>query len=157
MPDDPKRRELEFRNLDEVVADVEQLAKGEVRTTGTHSFSNIVKHLALTHDMATGKTPPPSFPWYMKLGMVFMRKSILADKPLTPGFKLPPKAQAYFWPEREYEISESIAHLKESVEYFKSNGPLEKHPVFGVATTEQNLRLNCRHAALHLSFVHPAS
>jgi len=48
-------------------------------------------------------------------------------------------------------------HLKQSVENYKANGPLEVHPVFGRVSREQNLELNCGHCAMHLSFVHPVS
>ena len=49
----PQRRELSFTTLDEAVADATRLASGTVRTTGNHSFGQILEHLARTHDMAT--------------------------------------------------------------------------------------------------------
>ena len=151
------RRELKFGDMDEIVAEVEQLAAGEVTTSGQHTFTEIVEHLALTHDMTTGKLQGPKPPWFIKLLMPFMKGSILNDKPLKPGFKLPPKAEAFFWPKKEQSLDDAIQHLKESVENYKKNGPLEKHPMFGKITKEQNLQMNLRHAALHLGFVHSQS
>ena len=156
MADDPERRDLRFSNLDEVIADAEQLASGEVRTTGNHTFGQILEHLARTHDMTTGRLEAPSPPWFMRLLIPLMKPMLINDKPVKPGFKLPAKAEGVFWPDQEFEVNEALAHLKESVEHYKSQGPMPKHPMFGKLTRQQNDSLNCRHAALHLSFVHPA-
>lgn len=155
MADSPERRVIKFNSLDEVVAEVERLAGGEVRTTGSHSFPEIVRHLALTQDMVTGKIKGPSPPWYMKLVIGLMKSRLMQDKPLAPGFNLPAKAEAFFWPESDVNLADAISHLKESVENFNANGPLPKHPVFGKISAEQNLSMSLRHAAMHLSFVHP--
>ena len=73
------------------------------------------------------------------------------------GFKLPQKAEAVFWPDQDFDVQEALTHFKESVEHYKSQGPLPKHPMFGKLTRKENDRLNCSHCALHLSFVHPDS
>ena len=155
MADKPERRELKFNSLDEVVAEVERLAASEVRTTGNHSFPEIVRHLALTHDMVTGKVQGPAPPWYMKLMIGLMKSQLLKEKPLSPGFNLPPAAEAFFWPTSEVSLQDAVAHLKASVANYKANGPLPKHPIFGKVSAEKNLSMNCRHAAMHLSFAHP--
>lgn len=154
MSTTPERRELSFSTLNEAVAEAERLASGEVRTTGKHTFAQILKHLALTHDMSTGKIVGPRPPLMMRILMPLMKSMIIKD--VKPGFNLPPKAEAFFWPDQEFEVPQALAHLKESVENYKTNGPLEKHPVFGRLSREKNLELNCKHCAMHLSFVHPA-
>ena len=157
MSNEPERRELNFSSLDEVVAEAERLAGGDVRTTGNHSFGQILKHLAITHDMTTGRITAPRPPWYIKLMMPIMKRFIVNDKPLKPGFKLPPKAEAAFWPDQEFDVNDALTHLRDSVEYYKANGPLPKHPMFGSLSRADNDLMNCRHAALHLGFVHPVS
>ncbi len=155
MADAAERRELSFSSLDDAVADAEQLAAGEVRTTGKHTFAEILKHLALTHDMATGKIPGPKTPFLMRLMMPLMKGFILKG-PVKPGFKLPAEAESFFWPGGDIDVNEALNHLKESVENYNTNGPLAVHPVFGKVTAEQNMQLNISHCAMHLSFVHPA-
>ena len=86
--------------------------------------------------------------------MPLMKKLIIKD--VKPGFKLPANAEEFFWPDQEFDVQESLAHLKESVERFSTVGPLPKHPLFGKLTTEQVTQLNCKHCAMHLSFVHEA-
>ena len=153
MTSTPERRELSFASLDEVVAEAERLAGGEVRTTGNYSFGQILEHLARTHDMATGKLDAPPTPLFIRLMMPFVRSSLI--KNVKPGFKLSPDAQAFFWPDQEVEVQTALAHLKESVERFNTVGPLPKHPIFGKISTEQATELNRNHCAMHLSFVHP--
>ena len=155
MADAPQRRDLSFSSLDDAVADAEQLAQGEVRTTGNHTFGQILEHLARTHDMATGKVVGPPLPFMMRIIMPFIKGSILKG-PAKPGFNLPPKAEAFFWPEGEIDVQQALGHLRESVENYHANGPLPVHPVFGKASREQIDRLNVGHCAMHLSFVHPA-
>ncbi|MFK7818076.1 MAG: DUF1569 domain-containing protein [Planctomycetaceae bacterium] len=150
----PERRELSFTTLDEAVADAERLAKGEVRTTGNHTFGQIIEHLARTHDMASGKLQAPRMPLILRLLMPVLKKQIL-NSPVKPGVKLPAKGEAFFWPEGEVDVQEALDHLRESVQHYNTRGPLPVHPVFGKATREQIDRLNCGHCAMHLSFVHP--
>ncbi|MEM1228326.1 MAG: DUF1569 domain-containing protein [Planctomycetota bacterium] len=156
MNDSPERRELSFGTLDEAVSDAEQVAAGAVKTTGNYSFAEILRHLALSHDMATGKITAPRPPWFMRLFMPLMKNFIL-NRPLGPGFKLPPAMEEIFWPRTPIELEPALEYFKESVEHYKLKGPLKKHPMFGAISREQNDRLNCAHCALHLSFVHPAS
>ena len=155
MAESPERRALSFSSLEEAVAYAEKLAAGKVRTTGKHSFALILKHLAITHDMATGKIKAPRPPFLMRLLMPLLKGMILRG-PVKPGIKLPRAAEEFFWPDQEVDIQDALAHLKQSVENYKRNGPLEVHPFFGKATREQLDRLNCGHCAMHLSFVHPA-
>jgi hypothetical protein len=168
MADKPERRELTFHSLEDAVADAERLASGEVRTTGKHIFAQILKHLALIHDMATGKIVGPRPPFFMRLMMPLMKgmilkgmilkgmilKGMILKGPVKPGFKLPTAAESFFWPGGNTDVNEALTHLKESVKNYNTNGPLPAHPVFGKVPHEQNDRLNISHCAMHLSFVY---
>jgi hypothetical protein len=105
--------------------------------------------------MMTGRIPAPKPPFIMKLLLPFIRSSILKG-PVKPGVKLPANAEAEFWSDEEITVEDAVQMLKESVLYYKEHGPLPVHPIFGKATREQLDRLTCSHAAMHLSFVHPA-
>ena len=156
MADKPERRDLSFKSLDEAVADVEKLAAGEVRTTGNHSFAEILKHLAISNNMSTGRIEAPRPPFFIRLIMPVMKRFILNTTP-KPGFKLPQKSENFFWPGGDIDLQEAVAEFKDSVEHYNSNGPLDVHPMFGRATREQIDRLNTGHCAMHLSFVHPVT
>lgn len=150
----PARRELTLNTLDDVVAEVERLAAGKVTTTGKHGFAQIVRHLALTNNMMTGRIAVPKPPLIMRLLLPFIRSAILKG-PVKPGVRLPAKAEAVFWSDEPISVLDAVQMLKESVVYYKQHGPLPVHPIFGKATREQLDRLTCSHAAMHLSFVHP--
>jgi hypothetical protein len=155
MAENPDRRELKFETLDEAVAEAERLAAGEVRVSGKHSFGQILNHLALSFDVSAGRVVAPPPPFFMKLMMPLMKRMIINSKPFKPGIKLPAKGEAFFWPDKEIDVATGLQYFKEAAEYFKSNGPLEKHPFFGKITKDENDELNRRHSALHLGFVHP--
>lgn len=150
-----ERRSVSFQSLDDILADVERLAAGKVRTTGQHSFSQIVRHLALANDMVTGKIVAPKPPLILRILLPFIRSSILKG-PVKPGIKLPAKAETLFWPKDEMSVAEAVESLRVSIENYKKKGPLPVHPIFGKATREQIDNLTLSHAAMHLSFVHPA-
>lgn len=150
-----ERRELKFDNLGEAIAEAERLAANEVRTTGQHSFGQILNHLALSIEVSTGRVVAPRPPFMMRLMTPLIKRMVINSKPLQPGVKLPANGEAFFWPDQEFDVAAALQSLKAAVEYYESNGPLEKHPFFGKLTREECDQLNCRHAALHLSFVHP--
>lgn len=151
----PKRRDISFSSLEEVVSDIEALAGSEYQTTGSHSFGNIVQHLATTNEMLVGNIVPPKLPWFMRLAMPFLRNGIL-NGPVEPGFKLPNAAmQEFFWSSTEVDLSEAIENFRTSVNTYNEKGPLPAHPIFGKATREQIDNITLQHAAMHMSFVHP--
>ena len=107
MANSPERRELSFASLDEAVAEAERLASGPVRTTGNHTFGQILEHLARTHDMGTGKLVGPRPPLMVRLMMPLVKSFILKD--VKPGYKLPAKAEEFFWPDQEFDVQEALA------------------------------------------------
>ena len=153
---EPERREVIYANIDELTADIEQLAAGEVNTSGNHSFAEIVRHLATTNEMLNGQVTPPKLPWFMRLAMPFMRKSILND-PVKPGFKLPTnQMESFFWPQEPIDVPQAVTRFKASADQYKAQGPPSVHPIFGPAEPETIDAMMLSHAAMHMSFVSQA-
>ena len=153
---EPQRRDIQFNSFDQVIADIEQLLESGATTTGQHSFAAIVRHLALTNEMVVGDLVPPKLPWYMRLAMPLLRSSIL-NGPVKPGFKLPSTdMQSFFWPADDINPTDAFAKFKASVQSYEERGALPIHPIFGKSTKEQTHGLLLKHAAMHMSFVHPA-
>ena len=152
----PERREIKFSNFDEVIEDIGKLASGNPRTTGNHSFGRIIQHLAITNNMVVGKIDPPEIPQALQEAAPSIKDSVF-NGPIEPGFELPSaEMQNFFWPEDEIEPAQALENLRQSVASYESEGPLPEHPIFGEATKEQTHNLLMNHAAMHLSFVHPA-
>ena len=149
------RRELHFDTVDQARADAEDLASGNVRTTGNISYGQILEHLARTLDVVTGESQGPSVPLPMRWLARMMRPLILS-RPMKPGFKLPKGSQSVFWPEQDVAVDQAMQHFREAVERYQAMDQFPTHPFFGNMSRQQNDQLQCRHCELHLSFVHPA-
>jgi len=149
-----ERRELHFDTLEDMLAEATKLAAGDVYTTGNHSFGQILEHLARSFEMCSGKLTPPKLPFMFRLMSPLIRLSVLNKKPLQPGINLEPEAEFIFWPSNDTDVQQALSHLKDAVAEYKKR-VLSQHPIFGKLTREQNDLLNRKHAALHLSFVHP--
>ena len=149
-----ERRSLHFESVDEILAEVERLVQRQVRTSGRYSFAQILEHLARVLDIVTGHRPGPHVPLVLR-GAARLARSLVINRPMKPGLKLPSAAQAAFWPEDSVELSQSLPHFREALDRFVHAESLPTHPVFGDLTRVQHERLQCRHCELHLSFVHP--
>ncbi len=156
MSESTARRELHFGSLEEALADAESLAQGPVTTSGAYSFGQILDHLARTIEVVAGDRESPRISFPIRL-VARMLRSRFVTKGMKPGFKLPSKAQSVFWPDGEVETTAGLEHYRESIELFKRTDPLPPHPIFGEMSRADQEQLQCRHAELHLSFVHRAS
>ncbi len=154
MPEKPKRRKIHFDSIDQAVADAEQLAAGEVETTGHYSYGQILEHLARTMDTLTGEIVPPPVPLPLRLAARAIRP-LLISRPFQPGIKLPAKSQSILWPSEEVDVETGLKHWKAAVDRYKKTDPLLPHPAFGKMSRRQHDQVQCRHSELHLSFVHP--
>ncbi len=149
-----EHRKLHFDTLADAMAEAERLAATEVTTSGSYSLGQIAEHLAITLNVAGGFIEPPKMPWFVKLlGRAI--KNMVINKPSKPGFKLPSKAQSFFWPGKELTTEQGMAKLRDAYSKFVSLENYPVHPLFGRMTKEQSHQLQCRHFELHLGFVHP--
>ncbi len=147
------RRQLHFNNLDEVFADVEQLARGPVRAMGNWSPGQVLEHLAKTMD---GSIEGQTFkaPWWIRPVARLLKKRILTH-PMAPGWQLKGGAAdalippAVTWEQGLERFRQAIARQKTE----ERRGP---NAVLGPMTREEWNQLHCRHAELHLSFLKPA-
>jgi len=155
MNQKPERRDVSFASFDELIGDAEQLAAGETRTVGQHSFAAILHHLKISFDASSGRISPPKPPLFMRVMRPLIRMMVLNDRPLSPGIQLPAQGESFFWPGGVGDVATGMESLKEAIENYQQQGATEVHPFFGKLTRQQSDSLNLRHAALHLSFVHP--
>lgn len=153
MTEKPKRRKLHFDTLDDALAETERLAEGEVETTGRYSYGQILDHMAKVTDTVTGELVLPPAPLPLRIA-IRMARPIMIRNTLPAGFKLPSKTQSVLWSSEDVDVATGLQRWKEAIDRYK-NGELQPHPVFGKMTREQHDQIQCRHAELHLSFVHP--
>ncbi len=150
-----ERRKLHFDSLTEALAEAERLASVEVIAAGAYSLGQILEHLARTIDIASGYREAPAISLPIRTVARLLRSRFL-NKPMPSGYKLPAKSQSVFWPSQDVETEAGLQHYREAIERFNRTEPLPKHILLGNMTRPQHVQLQCRHAELHLSFVHPS-
>lgn len=148
------RRKLHFETLDEMLADAEQLATGEVRMLGNWSLAQVFKHLAeALNSTIDGSSFRPSF-FVKVMAKLFMRKKFIYGE-IPPGFSIPEAAQAQFLPRDDTETQAALDELRSAVQRLKSTDERAAHPFFGELPREESDQFQLRHAELHLSFAVP--
>jgi len=146
------RRKLHFNSLDDILADVEQLAKAkEIRTLGNWSADQILKHVAtLMNKSIDGFTTRP--PWFVRLIVRLFFRSRFLHKPMAAGFKLPAAAQAELV-QPPTTLADGFNAIRAAIDRLKTETKRMPSPVLGEMTIEEWTQLHCRHSELHLSFL----
>lgn len=146
------QRELDFRSIDEVLAEVNRLEKSGSTPLGNWDFAQICHHLAF---FAEGSLDGHKFrvPWIFKalFGKSVLRR-ILTQRIMKPGRFTPQKPL----PEPGLDPRQAAERLR------KILGRMRDHrdefipsPFFGYLTPDQVLELTCIHCAHHLGFLQP--
>jgi hypothetical protein len=147
------RRKLHFNTLDEIAADVEALAHGNVKALGTWSPGQILEHLAKTMD---GSLDGMNFRFprlFCVTARLLFKKRILT-KPMSPGWTFKgEQAKALGPPETSWE--DGLRHFRQSLARLQAEARRVPHPILGVLSREEWDQLHCRHSELHLSFLKP--
>ncbi|MCZ6734182.1 MAG: DUF1569 domain-containing protein [Planctomycetota bacterium] len=146
------RRRLSFTSLDDIQADVEALNGSAIRTTGNWTAAQIVQHVS---DFITLSVDGFGFKLALPLrvlGRLFRSQAL--SKPMRPGFNVP-EAMRVRLPSDQLPFEQAVASLRETIGRAKSERMTKASPLLGALAHEQWVQLHCRHAEMHLSFVHP--
>ena len=123
-------------------------------STGKWTAAQNIQHVALFIDASidgfTFTVPAP-----IRFVARLMRSRFL-NKGFNPGIKPPAKAAAMFAPAPDISMEAAIDHLDRSVQRAKQQKMTAASPLFGTMDHEQWVRMHCRHAELHFSFIQPA-
>jgi len=147
------RRQLHFNSIEDIVADVEQLAKWkEIRSLGNWSPGQILKHLTIVMNGSVDGVPRmmSGFKQFM-IRLLFKNKFL--KSPMPPGFELPASASALLPPPTSLE--EGLDGFRRAAKRLQTETQRHAHPALGPLTAEEWNQLHCRHSELHLSFLVP--
>lgn len=152
------RRELGFESFAEVLADAESLAAAErhgaLRATGNWQLGQAIGHLAFWANAPFDGYPPmPRVPWFMRFLLKLWKNKIL-DGSMPAGMKIPRVPGGTFGTE-SMATDEAIGQLLVALARLEAQAPTEPNPAFGLLTHQEWIKLNLRHAELHLGFFHP--
>ncbi len=149
-----ERRPLHFHCLEDILADVEHLAKSrDIRTLGNWSAGQLLQHLAVVMEKSIDGFRfrlPAVVRWVARL--LLKRRFLI--RPMAAGIRLPAKAWTEVAPPPTswQEGLQSIRHALKRLQTATNRAP---HPAFGPLTSDEWNQLHCRHAELHLSFLIP--
>jgi hypothetical protein len=146
------RRKIQYANLDELVADAQRLVSLDATTTGNWSAGQIFEHLARVMEKSIDGFVTPPLPWIVRLGLRIFLKNKILNQPMSPGFKLPKRAEAEIVADLIDE-QKSLAHLKRAVSRLKSETERKPSPFLGQLTLDEWNQLHTRHAEMHMSFL----
>jgi hypothetical protein len=145
------RRQLKFNTLDDILADVERLKAGKVRSLGNWSPGQNLKHLEiLMIGCLDGIEVKVSF--LMRIAVSLLKGRVLT-KPMSAGLQLPKAAAALLPAETSWE--DGVQGICAALLRMKTEVHRHAHPVLGALTRDQWDQLHCRHCELHLSFLVP--
>jgi len=151
-----KRRSIHFQSMADILADVERLGAQPREHTGNWTPAQILTHLGA---LVEGSMDGFDFkmPWLIRMfGRVIRNGSL--RKPMSSGFKAPmpirPESVAPDDPGWDVALPRFRSLLQRSM---ITGAMIRPSPLFGELTHDQWVQLHCRHAELHLSFIHPSA
>lgn len=151
-----QRRAVQLSDLDAYAAEIERIAAaeqaGRVKTSGNWTAGQILAHLAawIEYNYTGFPLSPP--PWAIRLILkTFMKKKYLRNG-LPQGVKIPGQPDGTVGQDR-MSTPDAIERLKRAITRLRVEPPVHPSPAFGELTHDECIRLNLRHAELHLGFI----
>lgn len=145
------RRDVTFRTLDDIVADVEMLvASTTTRTIGNWPLVRLITHLSHTINNSIDGFQSKA-PLFVRLIAPFFKGNIINGPKMSPGIRLPKTAEAAAFPEAT-SPQKALDDLRRAVERTKTERMTADHPAFGKMTHDEWNMLHLRHSEMHLSY-----
>lgn len=151
-----QRRTLRFNSLDDLLAEVDRIVAadraGTLRTTGNWTAGQALGHLATWINYGY-EGFPMKVPWFIRVLIKMKLKAYLRDG-MPAGVHIP-KVEGGTFGTEPLTIEEGARRLREAVARLRREPARFDSPAFGKLSEEDRVRLNLRHAELHLGFMQP--
>ena len=149
----PQRRKLRFETIEDALAEAERLVAadrdGRLKRAGNWSLGKTLGHLATWAEFAFNGYPPAVHaPLPVRLILRMMRGRIL-NKGMMPGVKVGRVPGGTVGLD-ELPPEEALHRLRAALQRLKASSPVISNPAFGKLTHDEWVKLNLRHAELHL-------
>ncbi len=125
---------------------------GNLRCLGNWTLGQILGHLAAWADYSYGQSPI-KVTWFLKIIARPMKKRFL-NNPMPAGGRLPGMVAGTLATEA-LSTDQGLENFRRAFTRLKTEDPARRHPIFGKLDHQEWIKLNLRHAELHLSFVGP--
>lgn len=151
------RRKLRYDSIEAVLADVDKIVvsekAGRLRRVGNWTAGQAFNHVATWINFGY-EGYPMHVPWFIRM-IVKMKLKTFLSKGMDAGVKIPGSPGGTYATE-PLSVDEGAKKLKQALMRLKNGEPAKfGSPAFGEMPEEMRVRLNLRHAELHLSFLHP--
>jgi len=150
-----KRRQLRFKNIDEVLAEVDRIVAadqaGKLRMLGNWTSGQIFAHLAAWTDYGFEGFPLKPPPWFVRTILKMRKKKYLRDG-LPAGVKIPGVENGTTGMDN-VSTSEGADRLRRALTRLKNQAPTHPSPAFGQLPHDESIQLVLRHSELHLGFL----
>jgi hypothetical protein len=154
------RRVLRFARMEDILRDAEWLdgqaeAGRALRATGNWTPPQVLDHVTKMIMLSFDGFPPDARPPLPVRMLLKMLKSSALIKPMKPGIKLRGRMAEAFAPDPQVTWGQAVTRLRNGVARVKKGDRMTAvNPAFGVMVHEEWMQFHCRHAELHLSFIH---
>ena len=150
------RRKLSFTSMAEILGDIKTLDAGvgegkTISATGNWTPAQIIEHVVYFVD---GSIDGFEFkaPLIFRIFGKFARSQIL-NNPMKPGFKLPASMRMVV-PSPKSIWPDAISHARKAILRVEAGKYMSKpSPLLGKMAHQDWVKLHCRHAEMHLSFI----
>ncbi len=152
-------RKLRFNSIADVYKDLDRIEQfhqnGRLRTTGNWSAGQIMAHLAAWIEYGYDGYPLKSPPWFIRW-FLRLRLPKMLESGMPRGVKIPGIPGGTVGAD-DIPTDQGITRLRQAFQRLE-NGEQAKHdsPAFGSMSHEDRIRLNLRHAELHLGYLNEA-
>ena len=153
---DKQRRNLQLESVDDVIEDVNKIAEadanGSLSVTGQWSAGEILSHLSAWIEYAYNGYPIDAPPWLVQKVLKFHLRSILKNG-MKPGVDIPGVEGGTVGQEKidcDVACQRYLVALNRLASSEETKYP---SPAFGKLDKDKFVKLNLRHAELHLSFI----
>jgi hypothetical protein len=153
-----QRRKLRFESIDDALAEAERLVAaerdGRLTRAGNWGLGRALGHLATWANFAFDGYPPEVVaPLPVRIVLKLMRNRIL-NGGMMPGVKIGRVPGGTVGTD-ELSADDGLHRFRASMQRLRQTAPTIDNPVFGKLTHDQWVKLNLRHAELHLGFQIP--
>jgi hypothetical protein len=152
-------RKLRFNSIAEVNSELDRIAEldrtGRLRTSGNWTAGQIMAHLAAWIEYGYDGYPLKAPPWFIRW-ILQLRLPKMLESGMPRGVKIPGIPGGTTGAD-DIPTDQGIARLKKAFQRLET-GEQAAHdsPAFGKMSHADRIRLNLRHAELHLGYLNEA-
>lgn len=147
-------RALKLSTLEELEQELVRIerahAAGTLSACGNWSPGKILGHISSWIDFGF-EGYPMSPPPFVRAVCRLMKGVFLRNQAMKPGFRIHGAPEGTYGLE-EMDVPTGLARLRRSIKRLNFD-ELKPHPLFGLMTREQWIRMHVNHASLHLGFL----